>query len=146
MFIKGKKKKKIFIQLLEGAEIKVPCWALHIQNNIFEIIKNESLDLEDKISIWEFFPGDLVKCEMVGENWVAKELISSTFPARKIHQLIFLIVKSLGKIVFDELLQYKSEIQQLFKSETIMQKDHPVVRSWIEKNSDRILAMQSETF
>jgi hypothetical protein len=144
MLIKGKKKKKIFVRLLEGPEIKVPCLALQIQNNIFEISKNDTLDLEDKTSIWEFFSGDLVKCEKNGDNWVAKELISSTFTNRRIHQLIFLIVKSLGEIGFDDLSEYKSELQQLLNSTNIKQKEHPVIRTWLDNNYNNILSTQNE--
>lgn len=134
MFTKTKKKVNVFVRLLEGTEIVVPCQALHIQKDIFEILKNNSLDMEDKTSIWQFFPGDLVKCEMRNGLYFAKELLSSTFPDREIHHLIFMLVESLGQIEYEYLKKYTSALKDLCVRKDILQLEHPIVLNWRRNN------------
>lgn len=136
----------IYIRMLEGVETFVPVNAKLIENNVFEIISNEDMDLEeDATCIYEFFPGDIVRCEMkyncflpvqkMEESFLlASELISSTLPNRKIYQLIFLIVKSLGEITPDQLIGFEEEIKWLCSNHQIAQKKHPVVINWLDKN------------
>jgi hypothetical protein len=128
-------KRIIYIRLLEGVENKVPCEAEHIHSDVYKIIRNRYLDLqEDVTSIWEFFPGDIVKCKRDEDKFIAKELLSSQFPDRKLHQLIFLVVESLGKIKFEDLIEFEDEIEQINKRSDIIQLKHPVVQSWIKRH------------
>ena len=124
----------IYIKLLEGAEILVPVPAISHGNDIFEVKGNQYLDLEDDAtSIWEFFPGDMVKCLKPNKSWIASELLGSTFPNRKLYQLIFLIVESLGKISLDQLQGFENELQRLCVDRTITQRQHPVIEKWLHK-------------
>lgn len=126
----------IFIRLLEGTETFVPVEAKHLGSNIFEITKNSDLDLEEDVtSIWEFFPGDVVSCEKREDIRVATELLRSTFPNRRLYELIFQIVESFGRISLEELSDYRIELQELTNNTSISQRKHPVVREWIERNS-----------
>src|SRR5580658_3967742 len=137
---------KIYVRLIDGVEILAPCDAKYIGGEKFEIIRTENLDLDtDATSIWEFFPGDVVKCEpyegqskfnTFGINKVARQLISSIFPNRKLHQLIFLIVRSFGKITLDELKGFEPEIKQLCNDKGVCQRNHPVIESWLLKNCE----------
>ena len=143
----NKKIQTIYIRMLEGVETFIPVDARYISDNVFEIISNEDMDIEeDATCIYEFFPGDIVRCEKVKRIFLslqkrektfllAIELLNSTFPNRKVHQLIFLIVKSVGKITRNQLQEFdEDEIKQLCSDSSIIQKRHPVVKMWLEKN------------
>ena len=109
---------QIYVTLIEGTLVFVPLDARMVDVNTYEILHNPILQLEsDATSIWEFFPGDIVtvgtrtigartgekrlfrkrRVETGTDIILAMELVSSTFPNRKLHQLIFLIVQSMGK-------------------------------------------------
>lgn len=128
----------IYIRLLEGTETWVPVPATRHGENIFEIKANQYLDLEEDVSsIWEFFPGDVVKCENREGDIIASELLKFTFPNRKVHQLIFTIVKSLGEVAVNQLPEFAEEIKKLCLDKNIIQRQHPVVKSWLDKNCKR---------
>ena len=154
------KKQIIYTRLLEGTTCYVPCEAIGIDENIFEIIKNNNIDLDNDVSqIWEFFPGDTVRCITKTETVVnfdegilipvdskesknseekkillASGLINSVFPNRRVYELIFKIVYSLGAITFDELQDYKNEIEIICFDTKFIQRNHPVVKMWLEVN------------
>ena len=150
---KNKAIQKIYIRMLEGVETFIPVDAMPISDNVFEIISNEDMDLEeDATCIYEFFPGDVVmsvvKCEMLRDFsnpmqkrkktfTLAVELISSTFPNRKLYQLIYMIVRSLGKITQNQLQGFEDEIRQLCFDSSIAQRRHPVIEKWIDENQNR---------
>jgi hypothetical protein len=139
--------KTIYIRMIDGVETLIPVNAKPIDNNIYEIIDNEDMHLdEDATCIYEFFPKDIVRCEIKQNSFftikkkeclfiLAYELISSTFPNRRIHQLIFLIVKNLGKITFNQLQEFSHEIKYLYSNNDIIQKQHPVVKKWLIDNN-----------
>jgi hypothetical protein len=136
----------VYVRMLEGVETFVPVVSRQIEGDKFEIISNNDLDLEeDATSIYEFFPGDVVECEnkvdfylpvqQRKENFLlATRLISTVFPNRKLYQLIYLIVKSLGEIRIKELSEFEEEIKQLCSDIRIIQRNHPVVKSWLNAN------------
>jgi len=144
--MKNKEIQTIYIRMLEGVETFIPVIAKPIDDDIFEIISNEDMDLEeDATCIYEFFPGDTVRCEVMQDYFLpvqkrketfmlSVELINSTFPNRKVYQLIFLIVKSLGKITRNQLQEFDDEIKFLYSNNSIVQKRHPVVKKWLENN------------
>src|SRR4051812_41192259 len=91
--------KAIYIRLIEGTLAFVPVEAKQFDAQIFQITGNEYLDLEnDDISLWEFFPGDVVKCNFQDDMIVAEELLESRFPHRNFHAVLFRIVESEGKL------------------------------------------------
>lgn len=128
----------IYITLLEGTSVLVPVKARKINQNIYEILENDSFDSNDATSIWEFFPGDLVECrkdkdvDSNEELTVASKLIESRFPNRNLHSLVFQIVKSLGKLEQEYLLHFKDEIKILCTDSPITQSNHPIVKKWVE--------------
>ena len=130
---------KIYIRLIDGALVFVPVAAEKISEDEFRILTTEELDLDnDATAIWEFFPGDIVKCKKdLKRNFiVADKLISSDFPNRRLHQLIFKIVESLGQLKPEDLEEFNQEIRKLLnKSYKLTQKKHPLVKAWIERNS-----------
>jgi hypothetical protein len=126
----------IFIRLIEGTVVLVPVKAKPMRGNLFEIIENPVIDLENDItSIWEFFPGDIVRVESFENGLIAKELVNSTFPKRKIYELIFKIVYSVGDITLEKVADYKEEIDVLQKCNDIPQKNHPLIQSWLKNIS-----------
>lgn len=125
---------QIFVRLIEGAETFVPCFGKVLENGLVEIYRNDYLDLEnDATSIWEFLPGDIVRYETHDGNLWAKELISSTVENRRVYELVFLIVHSLGKMTIEEAMVFSKEIDFLSKSDSVKQKNHPIVQKWINK-------------
>lgn len=77
---------------------------------------------------------ECIDCELEERTMpLATELISSTFPNRKLYQLIFLIVESLGKISLDQLQGFENELQRLCVDRTITQRRHPVIEKWLHK-------------
>ena len=132
--------------MLEAVETYIPVTAKQIGDNVFEIVNNEAMDLDtDATCIYQFFPGDIVETKM--ENnfslpiqkrkesiLIAIRLINSTFPNRKLYQLIFIIVESLGEVEKSKLKGYEEEIDQLCINKNIFQRNHPVVRNWLIKN------------
>ena len=120
----------------------MPCKAIQISEDSYQIIENEDIDLDnDPTSIWEFFPGDIVKCRLkddlqssTEEILVAEDLItlSPSWPNRKVYQLIFLIVGSLGNIKITELDNFKDEIKELCNNKSIIQRNHPIVKKWLQ--------------
>ncbi len=126
----------IYVRLLEGGEAIVPCLGRHVENETYEIYANEHLDLEnDATSIWEFFPGDIVLCERKGDILLAKELVSSSVPNRKVHQFIFQLVSSLGNINPTDKDKYRDEIKSLSTETKINQRYHPIVNEWLRENT-----------
>ncbi|HLR38293.1 MAG TPA: hypothetical protein VK084_09615 [Chitinophagaceae bacterium] len=145
---KNKDYQTIYIRMLEGVETFIPVKAKHLKGDLFEIINNEDLDLdleEDATSIYEFFPGDTVKCEIQSNYFLpiqgkvetfllASKLISSTFIDRKLYELIFLIVKNFGKVELDKLEHFADEIKRICYDKSIVQRKHPVIQNWIKEN------------
>jgi hypothetical protein len=112
----------------------VPVKTKVVEKDLFEIIENQYLDLNnDATCIWEYFPGDIVKAESVNDRLIAVELVKSSFPNRKLFQLIFLIVANLGKIHPKLLKGYGHEINILNKTIDLPQRNHPLVKSWLSK-------------
>lgn len=136
----------IYIRMLEGVETFIPVNAKFVGDNVFEIISNKYMNLEeDATCIYEFFPSDVVRCEVKRDFFLpiqkrketfllATKLLSSTFPNRKVYQLIFLIVKSLGEINRNQLQGFEDEIRRLYFDKSILQRQHPLVKKWLEKN------------
>jgi len=130
---------KVFIRLIEGVETLVPVESKALDDNIFEIVSNSLLDLEEDVtSIWEFYPGDIVRCEKTKGVWVAKELISSSFKNRKMYQLIFKIVYTAGNIDVRQLQEFKDEIFKLCNDGDFPQNRHPIVQEWLKKNCNNL--------
>ena len=124
---------QIYIRLLEGVEVLVPVKATLIESSLFRITENQYLDFEDETSIWEFFPDDVVECEFVNDIWIARKLVESSIPDRELYQLIFHIVDRFGNVEIDESNQIKDTINELHRRDDIIQKQHPVVENWLEK-------------
>lgn len=132
----AKKNDTVYVRLLEGTAAFVPCEAKLQSTGEFEIVRNPYVDLEeDATSIWEFLPGDTIECELKDGEWFAKRFVRSTLPDRKLHQLIFLIVESLGKIEVQSLQGYENEIKCLCDG-SIKQKEHPIVQAWLSKHCE----------
>ena len=127
--------KDIYIRLIEGTEALVPVPAISYGNDIYEIKENLYLNLEEDVtSIWEFFPGDIVKCIEQNKRLIAFKLMDSKFPNRKLYQLIYLIVKNVGKIKRCQLEEFENEIKQLCLNKNIAQRQHPIVKEWLHEN------------
>ena len=133
------KLKTIYVRLIDGTESKVPCKGVLLDKVNYKITENQSLDIEgDATSIWEFFPGDVVECEQRDFGLLASRLISSSFPDRKIHQLIFLLIQSFAKLKIDDLDEFKNELKKLCDPNfRLLQKTHPMVKKWLEENCSK---------
>ena len=135
-----KKESVIYVRLIEGAEAFVPVKAESKEAGIFTITENPYLDESDETSIWEFFPGDTVKCSKNDNGWFAEELLESSLPNRGVYKLVFSIVKNLGSIDFYELVETeKDSIERLCAKDSIPQRKHPVVNRWLEGNCSKLL-------
>ena len=131
----------IYVRMLDAVTTYVPCEALRLGPDIYEITKNEDIDLEnDATEMWEFFPGDQVRTRMHTTEQskvtilLASQLISSTFPKRKLYQLLFLIVSNRGVLSVDQLQGFEKEVKQLCSDSTILQSRHPVIAKWLADN------------
>lgn len=127
------KDNEIYIRLIDGTECLVPVKAALIEPNLFKITDNQYIDFEDATSIWEFFPDDVVECEFTNDIWIARKLVESSIPDRELYQLIFRIVDRFGNVEIDESIQIKDTINELVRRDDIIQKQHPVVKNWLEK-------------
>lgn len=127
---------EIYIKLLEGGSVLVPVKARQITDEIFLITKNDFWDDEDFSSIWEFFPGDLVRVIKKDDHLEADGLVeySKSIPERRLRELVFLLVNSMGKIPFAKLVDMKAEITALCKEDKLHQQKHPIIKNWIVKN------------
>ena len=125
---------EIYVRLLEGGEVLVPVKAVCIEANLFRIIENQYIDQEDATSIWEFFPDEIVECELKDDIWIAKKLIESSMPDRNLYRLIFRIVESAGNIEIKESDEMRESSKELFKRDDIIQKQHPTVKRWMDKH------------
>ena len=147
----NKKLQTIYIRMIEGVETFIPVSARCIGDNTFEIISNKDMDLEqDATSIYEFFPGDIVKCKLKPnafspenekheEILLAQQLLISSplFPSRRVYQFIFNLVENFGNLEKDQLNLFKEEIKLLCKSDCrIKQKEHPIVEKWLSQNGE----------
>jgi hypothetical protein len=75
-----------------------------------------------------------VKCKKKGKMLVAHELIESDFPNRKMHQLIFNLVKNFGELGSDDLEIFQDEIKLLRSSNCeIKQRQHPIIEKWLHQ-------------
>jgi hypothetical protein len=125
---------KINIHLIDGVDTLVPVDACVISDNTCKILSNSYLDINDFTSVWEFFPSDVVLFREDDGRFVATQLIESKFPNRKMYTLIFKIIRSLGQISPENLVDYKVEIAQLLSGNFIVpQASHPMIREWIKK-------------
>jgi hypothetical protein len=125
----------IYIRLLEGGDTLVPCYGNILDETRCEILENNLLDLQnDATSIWEFFPGDIAKYEVQNGRVVAKKLISSSFPNRKLHQFIFHLVDNFGKTTANDKELFQEEISKLCADTILNQRYHPIVEKWLREN------------
>ncbi len=131
---------QIYIRLIDGVEVLVPVKAISLESNLFRIIENQDLDFEDETSIWEFFPDDVVECEFTSDIWIARKLVESSIPDRELYQLIFHIVDRLGNVEIDESSQIKDTIDELYRRDDIIQKQHPVMKNWLEKQKSVVVS------
>jgi len=134
---------QIYVRLIDGIEVFVPVVAKLLDGDLFEIMEIPSFDLNDFTSIWEFFPGDVVRCETKtfsdgSSGLLANELISSTFPDRKFQELIFLIVYSQGKVKIENLHGFEKEIKQFCNLHATFQKNSviPAIKEWVSKSCE----------
>ncbi|MCP3659384.1 MAG: hypothetical protein GY830_03340 [Bacteroidetes bacterium] len=139
--------------MLEATKVILPVESKYLSDGSYEIIENKYMDLDsDATSIYEFFPGDVVKCIKTEKEFLhidlkkrsiplllANKLISSNFPNRKLYELIFIIVKRQGEVRIEELEEYKESIHKLCTDKSIFQRNHPVIKAWIEENCHKVL-------
>jgi hypothetical protein len=127
---------KIYIRLIDGVETFVPVQAVRNDDSTFKIIDNDYLDLDtDVTSIWEFFPGDIVTCKQKEDYLLASELLGYTFPNRRLHQLIFLIVENFGNPTPDKLAGFDEEMRILTTDKGVIQIRHPMIKKWLINQS-----------
>jgi hypothetical protein len=126
----------IYVRLIEGVSVLVPVKAKPLGGETYLITENDLLDLEnDATSIWEFFPGDVVRCTVEGNLVAAKELLESDFANRQLYTLLFRIVESIGKLSQKEKIEFREAIEELCKRRSaITQSRHPIVDQWLENN------------
>lgn len=130
--------KKIYVELIEGAKSLVPLPAETTDEGYYRILENPYLDLQNDVtSIWKFFPGDVVKCDLQDDMLVATELISSSFPDRKLHQLAYLIVKGREDMLLNEQSGFKGEIEVLCNRLNKEQPGQPALKAWAAKNCNK---------
>ena len=125
--------KKIYVTLIEGTIVYVPVDAIQLNGNNYRIVANEHEDSADTTLIWQFFPGDVVRCSEKDGNLHAVELITSDVPMRKMHELIFLLMYKQGRLSDEEKMSFSSELKLLFSIEGALQK-YPALKEWIVKN------------
>ena len=129
--------KTIYVRLIDGTSALVPVEAKQLDEQIFQITHNESLDLEnDDTSLWEFFPGDVVECKLKDNLIVAEQLLESGFPNRDFHALLFRLVDSDGKLSEAEVAAFQEQIKILLERKSpISQSEHPLIKKWIMENN-----------
>lgn len=125
---------KIYVKLIEGVEVKVPVKAVQLEDSTYKIIEIEEYDEKDWTAVWEFLPGDIVKCSSESYGILARSLVDSNHPNRKLYQLMFVILESGGEIKLDELGELRKEVDELCVTTKILQKKHPGVARWLLKN------------
>ena len=124
----------IYVHGIEWTDFYAPCQAKHCEKDIYTILENDSWDLHDYTTIWEFFPGDIVKCKKKGNDLYAVERLGSIFPNRKFHELVFHIVASHGDSKKEQLLWYEQEIKMLHDG-FLQKTQHPDIKKWVLNNS-----------
>ena len=129
--------KTIYIRLLDGTLAFVPVEARQLDEQIFQITDNDYLDLEnDDTSLWEFFPGDVVKCKFQDDLIVAEQLLKSSCPNRNFHAVLFRILDSDGKLSEVETTKFQQEIKILLERKSpVSQSKHPLIKKWIMENN-----------
>jgi hypothetical protein len=129
--------KTIYIRLIDGTSALVPVEAKQLDEQIFQITDNDYLDLEnDDTSLWEFFPGDVVKCKFQDNLIVAEQLLESSFPHRNFHAVLFRILESNGKLNEAETAKFQQEIKILLdRKSPVSQSEHPLIKKWIMENN-----------
>lgn len=129
--------KTIYIRLIDGTSALVPVEARQLDEQIFQITDNDYLDLEnDDTSLWEFFPGDVVKCKFQDDLIVAEQLLESSFPHRNFHAVLFRILESDGKLSDAEIAKFQQEIKVLLERKSpVSQSNHPLIKKWIMENN-----------
>lgn len=127
---------EIYIKLLDGTSVLVPVKAQQIDDEKYLIKKNDYWDDEDFTAIWEFFPGDLVRVTKKDDLLIADCLIeySTSISKRKLKELMFLIVDSMGEIPFSKIAGMKAEIIALCKESELNEQKHPIIENWIANN------------
>ena len=130
--------KKIYVELIEGTKSLVPLPAETTDEGYYRILENPYLDLlNDVTSIWKFFPGDVVKCDLQDDMLVATELISSSFPDRRLHQLAYLIVEGGEDTLLNEQSGSGGEIEILCSRLNKAQPEHQALKAWAAKNCNK---------
>jgi len=128
--------KTIYIRLIDGTSCLVPVEATQLDDQIFQITGNDYLDLDDDTSLWEFFPGDVVKCKFQDDLIVAEQLLESSFPHRNFHAVLFRILDSNGKLNEAETAKFQQEIKDLLERKSpVSQSAHPLIKKWIMENN-----------
>ena len=121
--------------MIEGVETYMPVDSEPIEKNVYKIVFNKYMDLEsDLTSIYEFYPGDIVSCEIVDDILLAKKRVSSTFINWKYYHIIFRILETGGELPTNEFVEFENELLQLKNSRHIPQRDHPFISRWLELN------------
>ncbi|MBN1331692.1 hypothetical protein JW978_02275 [Candidatus Dojkabacteria bacterium] len=124
---------EIWTKLIDGVEVSVKVIGKKIGKDMYKIIKNSYLDLDDSTAIWEFFPGDVVVCKKKGGELFAQSLVNSIIKDREVYSMIFLVVSKNGEISDDDIEKFRPEIKKLKESTDIKQKLHPVIKTWLKK-------------
>ena len=128
---------KIYVYLIDGTGVYVPIETEKISDDVYRITDISSIDIEnDHTAIWKFFPGDIVKVKHHEgmDIMLADELIESTFPNRRMHELIFRIVESFGDLTDEEEKEFAEELEDLKSPNCkVLQKKHPTVQKYLKK-------------
>jgi|GEM_PF-6293669 len=125
----------VFIRVLDGTEVFVPCLAENLSDDIFKVIENKYFDNDDFTSVWEFFIGDTISVQEQNGDLYAKKLIDSNIKDRSVFSLIFELVHSDGKLSLEKESTYSNEISTL-RSESFASnyKRHPIIKRWLADN------------
>jgi len=128
----------VYIRVIDGTETYIPSIAKLIKEDTYEIVKIESFDIQnDNTSIWEYFPGDEVGCisksfsDNAEKSLVATRLLNSSFPGRKIYQLVFDIIQNSGYI---NPCEYGTEIKIIGQTDFEYGKPYPALQKWLKEN------------
>jgi hypothetical protein len=141
--------KTIYVALIEGMKSFVPVEAKDLGSDVFLIVSSKLYDPDDDSSLFQFIPGDKVRCKIDLKKdhqgneekvFVADSLVSSKIPGRNVQTLKFVIADQNGVLRPSQVEQFSDEIKAL-KAEIIKRKDnketpfHPAIVRWAAASS-----------
>jgi transcription antitermination factor NusG len=133
-----KKAINVFLRFIDGTETFVPVKAEEINDNVYQILRFEEYNSEERSVLYEFKPGDIVNIKKQEFNDGTIGYLADQYSNNKsekeidINQFLFRILTGKLDVNSSSKIEYKDYIQKIHNELENGIHHYPAIKKWID--------------